>query len=79
MKRPICPVCQQRSCAVNYRKDYVTHYRSRCEVCIKKNKKMKPPTPRWQTSGYKKKPACIDAGLELDTLLSFWYIMLTAI
>lgn len=58
VKRPICSACNQRLCAVNYHKDNIPHYRSRCEVCIKKNKKVKAPTPRWQSSGYKKKPAC---------------------
>ena len=62
MKRPICPACQQRVRAVNYYKEDVPHYRSRCEVCIKKNKKIKTPTPRWQASGYKKKPACDRCG-----------------
>jgi len=62
MKRPICPACQQRVRAVNYHKDGVPHYRSRCEVCIKKNKKIKPPVPRWQTAGYKKKPTCDRCG-----------------
>lgn len=62
MKRPLCPACQQRSCAVNYHKDGVPHYRSRCEHCIKKNKKVPVPKPRWQASGYKKKPACDKCG-----------------
>ena len=62
MKRPICPACQQRVRAVNYHKEGVPHYRSRCEVCIKKNKKVKPPTPRWQASGYKKKLVCDRCG-----------------
>ena len=64
MKRPICPACQQRVRAVNYYKEDVPHYRSRCEVCIKKNKKVKPPLPRWQASGYKKKPACDRCGFK---------------
>ena len=62
MKRPICPACQQRVRAVNYYKEGVPHYRSRCEVCIKKNKKIKPPVPRWQAAGYKKKPTCDRCG-----------------
>jgi hypothetical protein len=58
MKRPICPVCQQRPCAVNYLKEEVTHYRSRCDNCIRKGKKVKPHEPQWKLKGYKKKPAC---------------------
>ena len=62
MERPVCPACNQRLCAVNYAKDGVTHYRSRCEYCIKKNRKIKPPEPRWKTSGYKKKNTCDRCG-----------------
>jgi hypothetical protein len=38
------------------------HYRSRCEFCIKKGRKVKPPEPRWKTAGYKKKPTCDRCG-----------------
>jgi hypothetical protein len=58
----MCPVCQQRMCAINYHKDGIPHYRSRCEMCVKKNKKIKPANPRWKTAGYKKKPACDRCG-----------------
>jgi hypothetical protein len=33
-------------------------------VCLRKNKKLKPPVPRWQTEGYKKKPACDRCGFK---------------
>lgn len=62
MKRPMCNVCTQRFCAINYHKDETTHYRSRCEVCIKKNRKIKAPEPRWKLAGYKKKPTCDRCG-----------------
>ena len=62
MKRPLCPACQQRLCAVNYYNNGVPHYRSRCETCIKKGKKIKPPQPRWQAAGYKKKATCDRCG-----------------
>lgn len=58
VKRPICPACNQRPCAINYYNNGVAHYRSRCETCIRKNKGIKPREPRWKTAGYKKKPAC---------------------
>jgi hypothetical protein len=62
MKRPICPACNQRPKAINcYRNDRV-YYRSRCETCIKKNKKIRPPLARWQSAGYKKKSACDKCG-----------------
>ena len=64
MERPLCPACQQRFCAVNYYNNGVPHYRSRCEICIKKNKKIKPPTPKWQLAGYKKKATCDRCGFK---------------
>jgi hypothetical protein len=62
MERPICKACNQRFCAVNYNKDGITHYRSRCEYCLKKGRKIKSPEPRWKTSGYKKKTTCDRCG-----------------
>jgi hypothetical protein len=62
MERPLCPACRQRLCAVNYYSNGTPHYRSRCETCIKKNKKIKPPVPTWQTAGYKKKATCDRCG-----------------
>lgn len=61
-ERKICSCCNQRPVAVNLIRNRITYYRSRCEVCIKKNKKIKPPVPRWQTAGYKKKPTCDRCG-----------------
>jgi hypothetical protein len=60
--RKICPCCKQRLVAVNLIRDGITYYRSQCESCIKKKKKIKPPVPRWQTAGYKKKPTCDRCG-----------------
>jgi len=62
--RPLCSACNQRPSAVNYRKDDVVHYRTRCDICIKKNRKQKPPVPAWQTAGYKKKPTCDRCGFK---------------
>lgn len=64
MNRPICQACNQRPCAVNYHKDEVTHYRSRCETCLRKNRGLKSREPRWQQAGYKKKPACDRCGFK---------------
>lgn len=60
--RPICQACNQRPVAINYRRADCVHYRSRCDVCIKRNKKLKPPDPRWKSAGYKKKSACDRCG-----------------
>ena len=62
MERPRCLSCNQRFCAVNYHRDGVAHYRSRCENCIKRNRRQKPPVARWTQSGYKKKPTCDRCG-----------------
>jgi ribosomal protein S27AE len=62
MKRPICPACTQRPCAINYHKDGIAHYRAKCGYCISRNRKIKPAVPRWQASGYKKKPTCDRCG-----------------
>jgi hypothetical protein len=62
--RPVCPACNQRPRAVNCYRDGKIYYRSRCETCIKKNRKIKAPVPRWQSSGYKKKPTCDRCGFK---------------
>lgn len=62
--RPICPVCNQKPCAIAYHKNERTYYQNRCGSCIKKGKKIKLPTPRWQLDGYKKKAACDKCGFK---------------
>jgi hypothetical protein len=64
MQRPICQSCHQRSCAVNYIKQDVTHYRSKCENCTRKGRGLRPRDPRWKSAGYKKKPACDKCGFK---------------
>ena len=60
--RPMCPACKQRLCAVNCYRDNKIYYRSRCDYCIRKNRKIKPAEPKWKESGYKKKPTCDRCG-----------------
>ena len=62
MERPICPACNQRPRAINCYRDNQVYYRSRCEYCIKKGRRIKTPEPRWRTSGYKKKSTCDRCG-----------------
>jgi hypothetical protein len=64
MKRPICQACNQRPCAVNYIKEDVTHYRSRCETCQRKDRGIKPREPRWKIAGFKKKLSCDRCGFK---------------
>lgn len=37
--RPICSVCKKKSAAVNYHKDGETFYRTKCDSCIRRQKK----------------------------------------
>lgn len=62
MQRPVCTACSRSPCAVNYRKENKIYYRTRCDGCIRKGKKVKPAKPRWSLSGYKKKAACDRCG-----------------
>jgi hypothetical protein len=58
MDRPICNACNRRFVAINYISEGKKHYRTRCDSCTRKNRKAKPPVPRWQLDGYKKKKTC---------------------
>ena len=61
--RPICTTCNQRPRAISYhRPDGRIQYRSKCEYCIKRGRKMTPPIPRWTQAGYKKKMVCDRCG-----------------
>ena len=62
--RPTCTACNQRLVAVNYHRDDITHYRARCDHCIRRNKKIRPPEALWKKAGYKKKPACDRCGFK---------------
>jgi hypothetical protein len=62
--RPICTSCNQRVRAVAYRQNNKVQYRRLCEWCIKRKRKEKPPVPRWQSAGYKKKPQCDRCGFK---------------
>lgn len=63
-KRPICKTCNKNHAAVNYIKNGKTHYRSICDECGRKKAKKKPWVPKWQKSGYKKKPTCDVCGFK---------------
>ena len=62
--RPVCEVCNSRPKAIAYHKYNRTYYRSKCNFCIRRNKKLKPATPKWQIAGYKKKPTCDRCGFK---------------
>ena len=56
--RPICKTCNKNLCAVNYKRNDITHYRSICDECGRKKNKKKLRIPSWQKAGYKKKTTC---------------------
>ena len=59
MKRPLCKSCQSRPRAYAYKKEGKIYWRSQCDHCIRKNKKLKTGgQARWQTAGYRKKSRC---------------------
>ena len=73
-ERPICPTCNSRPVAVNCIKNHVTYYRKQCDACLRKGKKLKPKSPLWALSGYKKKTQCEKCGFnakQLDQLNVF--------
>ena len=66
MNRPLCQNCKIRPAAINYIKNNKKHYRSKCDACIKESKTpgIKPNTPTWQLSGYKKRLVCEQCGFK---------------
>lgn len=58
MLRPLCKVCGKNPRAPAYYRNSKRYYRSRCTFCISKDKKIKPPEPKWRLKGYHKKPTC---------------------
>ena len=62
MNRPICNACNRSFVAINYIKNNKVHYRTRCDSCIRQKRKIRPKTPRWMKSGFKKKKSCDRCG-----------------
>jgi len=58
MNRPLCTVCNANNAAVNYYSNNKVRYRSVCDSCYRKNKKLKPIPPLWYKKGYRKTAAC---------------------
>lgn len=57
--RPLCNICREKPCAVNYHKKGIVYYRRTCDSCSRGTTKKKS---RWETSGYKKKNHCEKCG-----------------
>lgn len=76
MMRPICKICNKNCCAINYKKNEITHYRSRCDACGRVQKKLKPRRPNWIRGKYRKKAACDLCGFKalFPTQLTVFHI-----
>lgn len=62
--RPLCSVCNIRPRMVNYIRDSVHHYRSKCSTCARTGRSLPPPKPRWLSAGYHKKSICDVCGFK---------------
>ena len=60
--RGLCPACNDRPVAINYVAEGIMHYRSRCDACIRKSKRIPKKIPAWYRAGYRKKPQCEHCG-----------------
>jgi len=58
MDRPLCAVCNINNVAINYYSNNKVRYRSVCNSCYRKKKKLRPVAPLWYKKGYRKKTAC---------------------
>ena len=59
--RPLCK-CSVRPCAINYKKNGKTYYRSQCEICMKNGQHY--GIPRWYRAGYRIKKQCDKCGFK---------------
>ena len=57
--REICENCGKKPVAINYYKDGIIHYRSKCDGC---SRDVSTKTPKWKRAGYKKKLKCERCG-----------------
>ena len=62
--RKLCEVCGKKPAAINYKREGITYYRTRCDSCIRKKKNKPAPVPSWHKAGYKKKPHCEKCGFK---------------
>ena len=59
-ERPVCKLCNERPCAINYKTEEKIYYRKFCDSCL--HLKKKGQLPRWFKEGYKKKAKCEACG-----------------
>jgi len=58
----MCKACNTRPRAVAYHRYGRIYYRSRCDGCIRRGRKLPRQQPRWLSAGYKLKPTCDRCG-----------------
>jgi hypothetical protein len=59
MKRPLCKSCQNKPRAYAYKRNDKIYWRSQCDSCIRKKKKLKTGyAAKWYKAGYRKKKRC---------------------
>lgn len=75
-QRPICTTCNKNHCAINYHRNGIIHYRSICDECGRKTKKLKPRKNLWTSGPYKKKATCDLCGFRsiLQTQITVFHI-----
>lgn len=59
--RPLCSICKQKPCAINYHKAGKVFYRQKCSICLKQ-KGGKKGWPKWWSAGYRAKKSCDKCG-----------------
>lgn len=76
LQRPICAVCNKNHCAINYKRNGITHYRSMCDYCGKNKRTNKKRIANWEKSGYRKKSACDLCGFKCQYMsqMTVFYI-----
>lgn len=74
--RELCLACGQKPRAVNYKRKNKVYYRTRCDSCIRKKRKLPTAIPGWYTAKYRKKPHCEKCGFKakLKEQLFVFYI-----
>lgn len=58
----MCKACRHNLAAINCRHNGKIYYRSRCNACIRKNRRLPRQQPLWKQRGYEKKPLCDRCG-----------------
>jgi len=74
--RPLCKVCGRNPRAAAYYRNNKRYFRSRCSLCIKKDRQVPATVPRWKSRGYVKKMQCDMCGFrsKYSSQITVWHI-----